>query len=55
MPIMDGATMVVRMREIDPTVKVLAVSSHEEWPKDVERLSKPFDLDELLHKIQSCA
>ena len=53
MPIMDGATMLAHIREIDPNVKALVVGSDgRDRPADVEYLQKPFDLDELLQKVR---
>jgi PAS domain S-box-containing protein len=55
MPIMDGATMVAQLREIDPSVRVLVVSGANDARGTVRRvcdadaeLAKPFTATDLL-------
>jgi PAS domain S-box-containing protein len=57
MPVMDGAECLVRLREMDPAVRVLIVTGHgsqseaESWEGALGVLRKPFDLNTLHREI----
>ena len=60
MPIMDGFTLLERIKEINPAVDVIIVTGHGTVPAAVEAIkrgakdfiTKPFDKDLLLNKLE---
>lgn len=60
MPVMDGAETFVALRKLDKDVPILMSSGYTEMitsevlqGEDVDFLQKPYDIDELIRKVQS--
>ena len=59
MPLMDGPTLVKKIRETDQTLKVIFISGYAEdalddniMDKDFNFLSKPFSLKQLAEQVK---
>jgi two-component system cell cycle response regulator CpdR len=57
MPSMDGAELVTRLRQHNPSLPILHLDDHSlghrpELPSDIPNLYKPFGLDVLLETVE---
>jgi hypothetical protein len=59
MPLMSGAALIRRVRELSPTTQALLVTGYAsattDVPADVPRIEKPFRAAELIRRVEELA